>query len=84
MMYSAAKWTSPDQSLEAAQREKNDALCRSLRLRPTDHVLEIGTGWGGFAMHAARNYGCHVTTTTISEQQYAYAKAAIRDAGRSS
>ena len=81
MMYSAAKWTSPDQSLEAAQREKNDALCRSLRLRPTDHVLEIGTGWGGWSLHAARNYGCRVTTLTLSQQQADLARKRIAEAG---
>ncbi|TAG32395.1 MAG: cyclopropane-fatty-acyl-phospholipid synthase, partial [Verrucomicrobia bacterium] len=72
LMYSAARWPAhaPDLSLAAAQREKNDALCRSLRLRPTDRVLEIGTGWGGWCLHAASTYGCHVTTLTISKQQY--------------
>jgi len=78
---SAAKWTSPDQSLEAAQREKNDALCRSLRLRPTDHVLEIGTGWGGWSLHAAQNYGCRVTTLTLSQQQADLARKRIAEAG---
>ena len=59
LMYSAAKWPAdaPDLSFAAAQREKNDALCRSLRLVATDHVLEIGTGWGGWSLHAAQNYG---------------------------
>lgn len=83
LMYSAAKWpaTAPDLSLEAAQREKNDALCRSLRLAPTDHVLEIGTGWGGWSLHAAQTYGCRVTTVTISQQQYDLARARIAAAG---
>jgi len=81
MMYSCAWFASPDTSLEQAATAKLDRICRKLKLTAQDSVLEIGTGWGGFAMHAARNYGCHVTTTTISEQQYAYAKAAIRDAG---
>ncbi|HEY0966162.1 MAG TPA: cyclopropane-fatty-acyl-phospholipid synthase family protein [Opitutaceae bacterium] len=83
MMYSAAKWTSPDQSLEAAQREKNDALCRSLRLKPTDRVLEIGTGWGGWSIHAAKHYGCKVTTLTISQQQHDLACKRIAEAGLS-
>ena len=81
MMYSAAKWTSPAFTLEDAQREKNDALCRHLRLKPTDHVLEIGTGWGGWSLHAARTYGCRVTTVTISREQLEYARARIAAAG---
>ncbi len=83
MMYSAAKWpaAAPDLSLEGAQREKNDALCRSLRLVPTDHVLEIGTGWGGWSLHAARTYGCRVTTVTISQEQFDLARARIAAAG---
>jgi len=81
MMYSAAKWTQPGFTLEAAQREKNDALCRHLRLQPTDHVLEIGTGWGGWSLHAARTYGCRVTTVTISREQLEYARARIAAAG---
>ncbi|MES1167692.1 MAG: cyclopropane-fatty-acyl-phospholipid synthase family protein, partial [Oleiharenicola lentus] len=70
MMYSAAKWDRADATLAEAQVAKNDALCRHLRLRPTDHVLEIGTGWGGWSLHAARKYGCRVTTVTISRQQH--------------
>ncbi|MES2696425.1 MAG: cyclopropane-fatty-acyl-phospholipid synthase family protein [Verrucomicrobiota bacterium] len=81
MMYSAAKWTSPAFTLEDAQREKNDALCRHLRLKPTDHVLEIGTGWGGWSLHAARTYGCRVTTVTISREQLEFARARIAAAG---
>lgn len=81
MMYSSAKWSSPAQTLEEAQREKNDALCRSLRLTPDDRVLEIGTGWGGWSLHAAKNYGCHVTTVTISRQQYELASQRVADAG---
>ncbi|MEY3775619.1 MAG: Cyclopropane-fatty-acyl-phospholipid synthase, partial [Verrucomicrobiota bacterium] len=64
MMYSAARWSQPHFTLEEAQQEKNDTLCRLLRLKPTDHVLEIGTGWGGWSLHAARTYGCRVTTLT--------------------
>jgi cyclopropane-fatty-acyl-phospholipid synthase len=81
MMYSSALWTDPDASLAEAQHEKNDALCRSLRLQPSDRVLEIGTGWGGWATHAARNYGCHVTTVTISQQQYDFARRRVIHAG---
>ena len=83
MMYSAAKWPAahPHFTLEEAQREKNDALCRSLRLTPSDHVLEIGTGWGGWSLHAAQTYGCRVTTVTISQQQYDLARSRIAAAG---
>ncbi len=81
MMYSAAKWTQPQFTLADAQREKNDTLCRLLRLQPSDHVLEIGTGWGGWALHAARTYGCRVTSVTISQQQYEFARARIAAAG---
>jgi cyclopropane-fatty-acyl-phospholipid synthase len=83
LMYSAAKWPAhaPDLPLEAAQREKNDALCRHLRLRETDRVLEIGTGWGGWSLHAARTYGCHVTTVTISRQQFELARRRVAEAG---
>ena len=73
MTYSSAYFTESEQSLEGAQLAKYDALCRKLRLQPTDHVLEIGSGWGGFASHAVHTYGCRVTTVTISEAQYTYA-----------
>ena len=81
MMYSSAYFETPETSLESAATEKLDRICRKLNLSETDSVIEIGTGWGGFAIHAAQYYGCHVTTTTISEQQYAYAKQAVCDAG---
>lgn len=81
MTYSSAKFESAGQSLEDAQRGKYDALCRKLKLCPADHVLEIGCGWGGFAVHAAGNYGCRVTGVTISEAQAAYARKRIADAG---
>jgi cyclopropane-fatty-acyl-phospholipid synthase len=83
MMYSAAMWPTgaAHLSLEEAQREKNDALCRKLRLRADDHVLEIGTGWGGWSLHAAQTYGCRVTTVTISQQQYDLARQRVADAG---
>jgi cyclopropane-fatty-acyl-phospholipid synthase len=74
MTYSCAYFSSPDQSLESAQTEKYDRLCRKLKLTSTDHLLEIGGGWGGFARHAARNYGCQVTSITISKEQWEYAK----------
>jgi cyclopropane-fatty-acyl-phospholipid synthase len=74
MTYSCACYEAEDDSLEAAQSQKLDRICRKLRLGPEDHVLEIGTGWGGFAEHAARRYGCRVTTTTISRRQYEYAR----------
>ena len=81
MMYSCAYFDQLDTSLEEASTEKLDRICRKLELSADDSVMEIGTGWGGFAIHAARNYGCHVTTTTISQQQHDYAKQAIVDAG---
>ncbi|HWA08149.1 MAG TPA: cyclopropane-fatty-acyl-phospholipid synthase family protein [Opitutaceae bacterium] len=81
MMYSAAKWTRPDLSLEDAQREKNDALCRRLRLQASDRVLEIGTGWGGWSLHAAATYGCRVTTVTISREQHDLARRRVAAAG---
>ena len=81
MMYSSAIFENADTSLDVAAVAKLDRICRKLDLGPEDHVLEIGTGWGGFAIHAAENYGCRVTTTTISKQQHDYAKAAIARAG---
>lgn len=81
MMYSSAYFDSPETPLEDASVAKLDRICRKLDLSATDSVVEIGAGWGGFAIHAAQHYGCHVTTTTISQQQYDYAKQAIHDAG---
>ncbi|MES1168335.1 MAG: cyclopropane-fatty-acyl-phospholipid synthase family protein, partial [Oleiharenicola lentus] len=81
MMYSAAKWDRADATLAEAQVAKNDALCRHLRLQPSDHVLEIGTGWGGWSLHAASKYGCRVTTVTISRQQHDLAAKRIAAAG---
>ncbi|MDZ7787290.1 MAG: cyclopropane-fatty-acyl-phospholipid synthase family protein [Halofilum sp. (in: g-proteobacteria)] len=81
MTYSAGVFETADASLEAAQTAKLDRICRKLGLRPEHHVLEIGTGWGSFALHAAKHYGCHVTTTTISAEQHALAAARIREAG---
>ena len=82
MMYSGARWAGVT-TLEEAQVAKNDALCRKLHLQPGDHVLEIGTGWGGWSIHAAKNYGCRVTSLTISQQQLEFARARIADAGLS-
>ncbi len=81
MSYSCALFARPDMTLEQASVAKLDSICRKLELKPGDHLVEIGTGWGGLAMHAARNYGCRVTTTTISAQQHALAAARIRQAG---
>jgi len=81
MMYSAAYFEASTTPLEDASVEKLDRICRKLDLSPGDSVMEIGTGWGGFAIFAAAHYGCHVTTTTISKQQHDHAKQAIVDAG---
>jgi cyclopropane-fatty-acyl-phospholipid synthase len=81
MMYSAAIYPKESSSLEEASYHKLETICKKLDLKPTDRVIEIGSGWGGFAIHAARNYGCHVTTTTISDAQYAEAKKRILAAG---
>lgn len=70
--YSAALFESPEATLEDASRAKMEMACRALELDTDDHLLEIGSGWGGLAIHAARNYGCRVTTTTISQEQYRY------------
>jgi cyclopropane-fatty-acyl-phospholipid synthase len=81
MMYSSALFEEESMTLEQASIAKLEAVCRRLQLQPGDRVIEIGTGWGGFAVHAAQNYGCHVTTTTISRQQYDYARERIAAAG---
>ena len=77
MMYSSAIYPDAESSLEEASLNKLAVVCRKLDLKPADRVLEIGTGWGGFAIYAARNFGCHVTTTTISDAQYEEAKRRI-------
>lgn len=77
MMYSSAVFERLDMTLEEAQAAKLDRICRKLRLGPDHHVLEIGTGWGGFAIHAAANFGCRVTTTTISREQAKLARERI-------
>jgi len=81
MMYSAAIYPDAASTLEAASRHKLSIICKKLNLQPTDRVIEIGSGWGGFALYAAKNYGCHVTTTTISDAQYEEAKRRIIAAG---
>ena len=82
-MYSSALFADGTTDLHDASIEKLDHICRKLQVSSTDHVLEIGTGWGGFAIHAAENYGCRVTTTTISEEQYEHAVQLIRERGLS-
>jgi cyclopropane-fatty-acyl-phospholipid synthase len=81
MMYSCAVFDSATATLEQASLAKLERICVKLKLSPADHVLEIGTGWGGFAEYAAARYGCRVTTTTISAEQHAYATERIRKAG---
>lgn len=83
MAYSSGIFVRQDSSLREASIEKFDRVCRKLALQPTDHLLEIGTGWGGLAIHAATHYGCRVTTTTISREQAAIARERIADAGLS-
>ena len=83
MMYSSAIFPSRNSSLLDASIAKIDRICRKLELSPADHLLEIGTGWGGFALHAAERYGCQVTTTTISKEQFRLAKERIDAAGLS-
>lgn len=76
--YSSAYFREKEMSLQEAQIEKYERLCKKLRLKPTDHVLEIGTGWGGNAIHIAKNHGCRVTTVTISKEQYQLAKERVK------
>lgn len=83
MMYSSAIFERPEMTLEEAQRARLDRICGKLELKPGDHLLEIGTGWGGMAIHAAQRYGCRVTTTTISREQHALARERIATAGLS-
>ena len=83
LMYSSAIWADPTDTLESASQRKLERICRKLDLQPTDRVIEIGTGWGGFALYAAQHYGCHVTTTTISREQHALASERVAAAGMS-
>ncbi|MBU3071633.1 cyclopropane-fatty-acyl-phospholipid synthase family protein [Aestuariicella sp. G3-2] len=81
LMYSSAIYPSETSTLEEASLYKLDAVCSKLGLTQDDHLLEIGTGWGGLAIHAAKHYGCRVTTTTLSKEQYQHAKQAVAEAG---
>ena len=81
MMYSSALFSDKSASLEVASETKLDELCQQLELKADDHLLEIGTGWGGMAIHAAKNFGCRVTTTTISQEQYDFASARVMEEG---
>ena len=81
MMYSSGIFERPDSTLYEASVAKLDRICRKLDLRRADHLLEIGTGWGGLALHAAGHYGCRVTTTTISREQYDLARQRVDEAG---
>ena len=79
MMYSSAVFKNPHDSLHEGSIYKLEKVCQGLELSSHDHVIEIGSGWGGFAIYAAQNYGCKVTTTTISKQQFLYVKQKIKD-----
>ena len=81
MTYSSGVFPKKNSSMKEASVEKLDRICRKLKLKNIDHVLEIGTGWGSFAIHAAKNYGCKVTTTTISDKQFQYASELISKEG---
>jgi cyclopropane-fatty-acyl-phospholipid synthase len=81
MAYSSAYFTNAKESLHQAQINKYDLLCQKLKLTDRDHLLEIGSGWGGLAMHAAQNYGCRVTTVTISKQQHAFVSEKVFERG---
>ncbi|MFT5718509.1 MAG: cyclopropane-fatty-acyl-phospholipid synthase [Oleiphilaceae bacterium] len=83
MMYSSGIFQHKNSTMYEASVYKLKRICDKLKLKPEDRVVEIGTGWGGFAFYAAKNYGCHVTTTTISEQQYSFAKQRVESAGLS-
>lgn len=81
MMYSSAVFKDAEMTLEQASEYKKELICQKLQLKPMDHLVEIGSGWGGFALYAAQNYGCKVTTITISQAQYDEAVARIQAAG---
>lgn len=81
MMYSSAVFEQEHNTLEKAAVVKLDELCAQLELKTSDHLLEIGTGWGGMAIHAAQHYGCRVTTTTISQEQFEYAQKRVQELG---
>ena len=79
MMYSSAVFKNPQDSLYKGSIHKLETICQSLELTSQDHIVEIGSGWGGFAIYAAQHYGCKVTTTTISKEQYKYVRKKIKD-----
>jgi len=81
LMYSSAIYADASETLEVASARKLDRVCRKLELSAGDRVIELGSGWGGFAIHAARHFGCHVTTTTISRAQYELARERVAEAG---
>lgn len=81
LMYSSAVFKEPSMSLEQASNYKKELICQKLQLKPMDHLVEIGSGWGGFAIYAAQHYGCKVTTITISQAQYDEAVARVEAAG---
>ena len=81
LMYSSAVFKEPSMSLEQASNYKKELICQKLQLKPMDHLVEIGRGWGGFAIYAAQHYGCKVTTITISQAQYDEAVARVEAAG---
>lgn len=83
MMYSSGVFEHPEATMQEASEAKLKRICDKLQLSPEDHVLEIGTGWGGFAIYAAQNYGCKVTTTTISAEQHRYAQQKVEAVGLS-
>lgn len=83
MMYSSAVFKEPSMSLEQASDYKKELICQKLQLKPMDHLVEIGSGWGGFAIYAAQHYGCRVTTITISKAQHEEAMARVTAAGLS-
>ena len=81
MMYSCGIFEYPEATMKEASEAKLDRICKKLNLVPEDHVIEIGTGWGGFAIHAAKHYGCRVTTTTISKAQFDFARQRVKAEG---
>ena len=83
MMYSSAVFKDPEMTLEQASDYKKELICQKLQLKPLDHLVEIGSGWGGFAIYAAQHYGCKVTTITISQAQYDEAVKRVEEAGLS-
>ncbi len=81
MMYSCALYEDKSYDLKQASMNKIETICKKLELKPTDHLVEVGTGWGSLAIFAAKTYGCKVTTTTISSEQYNYAVQKVKEAG---